>query len=170
MNIFILDKNIEKCARYHCDQHVVKMILESVQMLCTALNKKGFATPYRSTHVKHPCVLWVEESYDNFAWLRNLALALNSEYRFRFEKDTDHRSIAVLREIESYSFDRRGLTEFAQAMPDEYKVPGDAVKAYRQFYTGEKLGFARWSRRNRPRWVDHYMVNSKTSLVNNLVK
>ena len=54
MNIFILDNNIEKCARYHCDQHVVKMILESVQILCTALNKKGMQTPYRSTHVKHP--------------------------------------------------------------------------------------------------------------------
>ncbi|WP_231579463.1 hypothetical protein [Photobacterium iliopiscarium] len=49
MNIFILDHDIEKCAQYHCDQHVVKMILESVQLLCTALNKKGFTTPYKST-------------------------------------------------------------------------------------------------------------------------
>jgi hypothetical protein len=145
------------------------MILESVQMLCTALNKKGYTTPYRSTHVKHPCVLWVEESYDNFTWLRKLALALNNEYRFRFDKDTDHRSIAVLGEIESYNFERRGLTEFAQAMPDKYKVPGDAVEAYRKFYIGEKLGFARWTRRNRPRWVKHSMVNSETSLVNTSV-
>jgi hypothetical protein len=29
------------------DQHVVKMILESAQILCTALNKKGFSTPYK---------------------------------------------------------------------------------------------------------------------------
>mgnify|MGYP001825078254 FL=1 len=84
MNIFILDKDIEKCAQYHCDQHVVKMILESVQMLCTALNKKGFSTPYKSTHMNHPCVLWVEESFDNYSWLKNLSLALNSEYRFRY--------------------------------------------------------------------------------------
>jgi hypothetical protein len=154
MNIFILDNNIEKCARYHCDQHAVKMILESVQILCTALNKKGMQTPYRSTHVKHPCVLWVEESYDNFLWLRELALALNREYRFRFSRQTDHKSIAVLDEISQYEFESTGLTEFAQAMPNEYKVPGNAVLAYRQFYLGEKMRFARWTRRRMPTWIN----------------
>lgn len=153
MNIFILDKDIEKCAQYHCDQHVVKMILESVQMLCTVLNKKGFATPYKSTHVKHPCVLWVELSFENFLWLKNLALALNTEYRFRFERDSDHKSIFALNEISNYNYDNRGLTEFAQAMPDKYKIPGDAVKAYRQFYLGEKMGFAKWTKRSVPEWA-----------------
>lgn len=153
MNIFILDKNIEKCAQYHCDQHVIKMILESVQMLCTALNKKGFTTPYKSTHTRHPCVLWVELSFENFLWLRKLALALNAEYRFRFEKDSDHKSILVLNEISDHSYENRGLTEFAQAMPNQYKIPGDAVKAYRQFYLGEKMGFAKWTRRVVPKWV-----------------
>jgi hypothetical protein len=153
MNIFILDKNIEKCAQYHCDQHVVKMILESMQMLCTALNKKGFTTPYKSTHVKHPCVLWVEESFENFSWLKNLALALNAEYRFRFERDTDHKSISVLAEIANYKYHNRGLTEFAQAMPDKYKIPGDVVKAYRQFYLGEKMKFAKWTKRSTPEWI-----------------
>lgn len=153
MNIFILDNNIEKCARYHCDQHVVKMILESVQIMCTALNKKGMQTPYRSTHVKHPCVLWVEESYDNFLWLRELALALNREYRFRFARETNHKSIEVLGAISDYVFESNGLTEFPQAMPDEYKVPGNAVLAYRQFYLGEKMRFARWTRRRIPAWI-----------------
>lgn len=153
MNIFVLDKRIEKCAQYHCDQHVVKMILESVQMLCTALNKKGFTTPYKSTHVKHPCVLWVEESFDNFSWLQKLAIALNTEYRFRFEKDSDHKSIIVLNEISNYKYDKRGLTEFSQAMPDIYKVPGNAVKAYRQFYLGEKMRFAKWTKRSIPKWA-----------------
>lgn len=156
MNIFILDKEIEKCAQYHCDQHVVKMILESVQMLCTALNKKGFATPYKSTHIKHPCVLWVEESLENFLWLKNLAIALNTEYRFRFERDTDHKSILVLNQISNYNYDNRGLTEFAQAMPDKYKIPGNAVKAYRQFYLGEKMGFAKWTKRSAPGWIHQY--------------
>ncbi len=153
MNIFILDKNIKKCAAYHCDQHVVKMILESVQMLCTALNKKGFTTPYKSTHVKHPCVLWVEESYDNFTWLQNLAIALNDEYAYRYNKKTDHKSMSVLPQIKQHRFESNGLTEFAQAMPDEYKVPGDAVRAYRQFYLGEKMGFATWTRRRKPAWA-----------------
>jgi hypothetical protein len=153
MNIFVLDKDIEKCAQYHCDQHVVKMILESVQMLCTALNKKGFTTPYKSTHLKHPCVFWVEESFENFLWLKNLAFALNTEYQFRYEKDSDHKSISVIHEISNYDYENRGLTEFAQAMPDQYKVPGDAVKAYRQFYRGEKMKFAKWTKRRVPEWV-----------------
>ncbi len=153
MNIFVLDKDIETCAQYHCDKHVVKMILESVQILCTALNKKGFATPYRSTHQKHPCVLWAEASYDNFNWLKNLTLALNDEYRYRFERQNDHKSIAVLSEIDHYGFERRGLTEFAQAMPEEYKVQGSAVEAYRKFYLGEKMHFAKWTRRTVPHWA-----------------
>lgn len=153
MNIFVLDDDIETCARYHCDQHAIKMILESVQLLCTALNKKGFSTPYKSTHIKHPCVLWVEESYDNFEWLVSLTVALNTEYRFRFNKVCDHRSMAVLPQIETFIFERNGLTPFAQAMPDQYKVLGDAVKAYRDFYLGEKMGFAKWTKREVPGWI-----------------
>ena len=153
MNIFILDTNINKCAKYHCDQHVVKMILESVQILCTALNKKGFTTPYKSTHVKHPCVLWAEESYDNFLWLSKLAFLLNDEFKYRYKKTANHRSIKVLDEIKNKKFESLGLTEFAQAMPDQYKVSGDAVSAYRKFYIGEKMKFAKWTRRKPPHWL-----------------
>lgn len=153
MNIFVLDLNIDKCAEYHCDQHAIKMILESVQLLCTALNKKNFSTPYKSTHIKHPCVLWVEESYDNFEWLVQLTLALNSEYKYRFEKTTDHKSISVLPAIEKFTFERAGLTPFPQAMPDQYKVKGDPVQAYRNFYLGEKMKFAKWTKRDIPDWV-----------------
>lgn len=152
MNIFILDTDIQKCAQYHCDQHVVKMILESVQLLCTALNKKGFVTPYKSTHLNHPSVLWVEESYDNFLWLKQLALALNEEYKFRYNKQVDHKSIAVLHSISAHSFPAIGLTRFPQAMPDIYKVQNDAVKAYRRFYIGDKAKFAKWTKRAAPHW------------------
>ena len=153
MNIFVLDRNIKKCAQFHCDQHVVKMILESVQIMCTALNKKGFTTPYKSTHIKHPCVLWAEESYDNFLWLNSLTTALNSEYRYRYQKETDHKSMSVLAEIQSIEYTSNGLTPFAQAMPNEYKVKNNAVSAYRKFYRAEKLNFAKWTRRNPPNWL-----------------
>ena len=152
MNIFVLDPDIELCAQYHCDQHVSKMILESVQIMCTALNKKGFTVPYRPTHTKHPCVLWVEESYDNFLWLGRLAKALNHEYRYRYEKENNHASIKVLDEIAHHGFTSKGLTPFAQAMPDHYKLPGDAVSAYRAFYLGDKHHFANWTRRPAPDW------------------
>ncbi|WP_133406513.1 pyrimidine dimer DNA glycosylase/endonuclease V [Parashewanella tropica] len=153
MNIFILDTNIKKCAQYHCDQHAIKMILESVQLLCTALNKKGFVTPYKSTHMNHPCVLWVEESYDNFEWLRTLAVELNNEYRYRFDKANDHKSISVLPELEEFKYERKGLTPFPQAMPEKYKNINDAVLAYRQFYIGEKMQFAKWTKRKIPFWI-----------------
>lgn len=154
MNIFVLDENIRKCAQYHCDQHVSKMILESAQLLCTTLNKKGFTTPYRSTHMKHPCVVWLEESYDNFLWLEALAGELNREYRWRYRRDRDHASMKVIQEIQPLNYESSGLTAFAQAMPDRYKIPGDAVAAYRAFYRGEKLRFATWTRRKVPEWLN----------------
>ena len=153
MNIFYLDDEITRCAQYHCDQHVVKMILESVQMMCTVLNKMGVPTPYRSTHENHPCVLWVERSFDNFCWLRDLATALNDEYRFRYQRQSDHKSISVLQEISGNRYRSRGLTEFAQAMPEKYKLSGDPVNAYRQFYRYEKMAFAKWTRRSVPAWL-----------------
>ena len=57
MNIFYLDKDPQQAAKYHCDKHVVKMILESAQMLCTVVNEisGGQVTPYKSTHKNHPC-------------------------------------------------------------------------------------------------------------------
>ena len=152
MNIFILDTDIKKCAQYHCDQHVVKMILESVQLLCTALNKKGIVTPYKSTHIKHPCVLWVEESYDNFMWLHDLTIELNREYKYRYNKLDDHKSMATLATIINHSFPAIGLTAFPQAMPAIYKVKDDPVLAYRQFYLGDKAKFAKWTKRNTPEW------------------
>ncbi|MDO6765643.1 pyrimidine dimer DNA glycosylase/endonuclease V [Agarivorans sp. 1_MG-2023] len=154
MNIFILDHDIKRCAQFHCDQHVVKMILESVQMLCTALNKKGFTTPYKSTHLNHPCVLWVEQSYDNFLWLKQLTIELNREYRYRYNKEIDHKSMAVLEKLTEFHYSQKGLTEFAQAMPLEYKQTGDAVEAYRQFYLAEKMSFAKWTKRPMPAWVN----------------
>ena len=153
MNIFVLDENIEKCARYHCDQHVVKMILESTQMLCTTLNKQGVKTPYKPTHANHPCVRWLDQSYTNFQWLKSLALALNTEYRFRYGHDKDHASVRVIRELEPYSYRARGLTPFAQVMPDIYKTDLNPVLAYRAFYVGEKLSFARWTNRPTPSWI-----------------
>lgn len=98
-------------------------------------------------------MLWVEQSYDNFHWLRDLALALNDEYRYRFEKNIDHKSIAVLPVIEKHRYSSIGLTPFVQAMPNQYKVENDGVSAYRNFYRGEKMRFARWTRRPIPEWM-----------------
>lgn len=152
MNIFILDRTIKKCARYHADQHVVKMILEETQILCTVLNENGATTPYRSTHVNHPCVVWAGESRSNWKWLQKLTLFLNEEYQYRYGATSDHRSAAIARDLPLPAIPDRGLTEFVQVMPERYRINGDPVQAYRDYYVGEKSGFARWSRRRTPRW------------------
>jgi len=154
MNLFVLDNNIERCARYHCDQHVVKMILESAQILCSALAIKGYTTPYKPTHQRHPCVLWTAESFDNFIWLRSLAVALNKEYRYRYQRSVDHRSIAIINALSGIIYQRYGRTPFVQAMPEQYRDADDPVAAYRVYYRGEKLRFACWTGRQPPRWID----------------
>lgn len=152
MNIFVLDGDIQKCVEYHADQHVVKMTLESTQMLCTVCRKHGMDAPYKPTHANHPCTLWAGASLENWKWLRFLALSLNEEYKFRFGRRKDHRSATIARELEEPPIENIGLTAFAQAMPEEYRVPGNAVKAYRRFYVAEKAGFATWTKRPVPQW------------------
>jgi len=61
--------------------------------------------------------------------------------------------MAVFDEIQGMKFESIGLTEFPQAMPEQYRVPGDPVQAYRNYYVGEKLPFARWTRRRKPFWI-----------------
>ena len=99
MNIFILDSNITRCAQYHANQHVGKMILESAQMLCAVCHKHGIEVPYKTTHSKHPCTLWAGKSLANWRWLRDLALALNEEFKYRYERVTDHKSADVVRQL-----------------------------------------------------------------------
>jgi hypothetical protein len=152
MNIFVLDTDTRKCAQYHADQHVVKMTLESTQILCTVLTLLGLEAPYKPTHAHHPCVRWAGQSLSNWRWLLGLVFALNAEYRYRFERLQDHRSAQVARSLPTPPIEDIGLTEFAQAMPAIYRVPGDPVQAYRRFYMAEKSRFATWTKRPPPAW------------------
>ena len=152
MNIFVLDKDFRKCARYHCDKHVVKMILESAQILCTVSNLMGLTTPYRSTHIKHLCVKWAMQSIQNWCWLRRLASALNEEFKFRFGHKDNHKAYTIIENLEEPPLPNIGLTEHPQAMPDIYKAPGNPVQAYRNYYVAMKRPFATWKRRRQPKW------------------
>ena len=176
MNIFILDNDIDKCAEYHLDKHIVKMPLESAQMLCTthwiqkylgyvprkinaeerAIIKEAKKTeprpfPYLPTMENHPCTIWVRESLDNYEWLYCLALALNDEYGYRYGKS--HKSVdQVILKLPDIDLPRKGLTPFAQAMPDEYKNE-DAIKAYRKYYYEDKNHIWNWKYRETPEWI-----------------
>ena len=86
MNIFFTDPNPKKCAQYLDNKRVVKMVLESCQMLATAVNERGGNAPYKSTHKNHPSNVWVRESYSNFMWLWRHMTFLAKEYESRYGK------------------------------------------------------------------------------------
>ena len=86
MNIFYLDENPVIASQYHLDKHIVKMPLETAQILCTIHWTKGKEAPYKPTHLKHPCTLWVGESIKNYDWVCELGIALCKEYTYRYGK------------------------------------------------------------------------------------
>lgn len=154
MNIFVVSTDPREAAAMLCDSHVVKMTLESAQLLCMVY-PPGEA-PYRNagSHTRHPCTLWARASRANFTWLVDHGIALSDEYTFRYGKV--HKSRAIIEwcreNSERLTFPAEELTPFAQAMPDEFRGP-DPVAAYRAYYLGRKRSFAKWNRaRGSPDW------------------
>jgi hypothetical protein len=144
MNIFILDRDPKVAATMLCDKHVVKMIVETAQILCTAASKLGHEVPYRPTHAKHPCTIWVGESQSNWNWLIEHGIAMCEEYTRRYNRT--HKTQAVIEWCKSSDISPivdTGLTPFRLSMPDQYKC-NDPIKSYRDYYIGEKSGFAKW--------------------------
>ena len=165
MNLFILSLIPTEAAEAYMDKHVNKILLEAVQMLCTAMRVLVPDTPinddlYKQAHLNHPVSIWVRESRDNFIWTLDLVEALHEEWRFRYSHPETklHRSYAVAQLLrrhvprdELFPCPRAGLTPFALAMPDEYKArSGNAVESYRAYYMSpEKRRIAAW-KKNRP--------------------
>jgi hypothetical protein len=163
MNIFVLDKNPKKCAEMTCDRPIIKMPLESAQMICTTHHlfpntSVKYDIPYKQTHVNHPCTKWVRSSLSNYKWLVELTRELNNEYKFRYNKDNDHKSWDKIKDLPLPNIPDIGMTVWARAMPDELKITGknktytDIVKSYRNYYNVKKSAFAKWKNRGKPRW------------------
>ena len=170
MNVFALHSNPKMAAVYHCDKHVVKMILESAQILSTVHqispgehSEKIASNLYRQTHQRHPCVLWALQSQGNYDWLVQLSFALNAEFRYRYGKTVDHASVRVLNAVKStypsFGEVNPALRPFALTMPAEARLRGDgnhsiqeAVDSYRNYYRLEKRAIAQWTGRPKPHW------------------
>lgn len=154
MNIFYVDKNPILAARYLCDKHVVKMVLETTQLLCS--NNTVFQ-PYKPTHINHPCAKWAFLCIANYNWLTSHGLELCKEYTFRYGKihkcqqyleklATQHQSLAPDYFVQ--------FTEPPQCMPDECKIWHDTVMAYRNYYNQIKSVTikCKWTKRVIPDW------------------
>ena len=150
MNIFVIDKNPRKAARQLCDRHVVKMALETAQLLSTVSHQKGFKAPYKASHQKHPCTIWAGKSLGNWRWLVAHGLAICDEYTRRYGRVHKSREVNAWCANLPVKFDRKNRTPFAQAMPPQYRNPC-AVTAYRAYYRGEKAYFANW-KSEVPKW------------------
>ena len=189
MNIFVLDKSPELAAAYHCDKHVVKMILESGQMLCTAHWTLGLESlgkqindfkrlrdaksyilenldstklpPWSMSHVRHPCTVWTSESSENYFWHMRLMRALLDEYTYRYDKK--HKAEEAydwLLKGPPKNIKNIGPTDHPQCMPDECKVINDPVAGYRNYYLKHKAYMAKWKKGNTPTWWK-YEIESK---------
>ena len=159
MNIFVLDWDVKKCAEYHNDKHVVKMILETAQLLCGVhhMTEQPTNPPYKLSHKNHPCAIWTRESLSNYLYLCDLGLELCKEYTYRYGRR--HKSQDVIEWcVTNKPFIKDiGFTMPPKAMPDEYKVM-DVVESYRNYYIGAKKDFCVWKNRDVPEWFSNTEV------------
>jgi hypothetical protein len=186
LNIFYLDNDPKVCAEMHVDKHCVKMILEYAQLLSTAhrvldgtqhvgVSKTGrrrtvLALPdarddvlYSATHINHPSAVWVRQSRANYNWLVSLFDELCKEYTYRYGKT--HKTSAL---IDHLTYGPRNIsvvksfTEPTPAMPDQYKVPGNSIQSYKNYYNGEKQRMFSWKKRDTPGWINK--INNEESI------
>ena len=184
MNLFLIDLILEQSVASLCDKHVVKMIVESAQMLSTAHrmldgeetkrpSKSGKRmvkywvhpndhmenTLYKAVHMGHPCTVWTMQSVANYIWHYHHFKALCIEYRFRYGKthSTETLLTDVLRDApRNINYDEK-LTPFALAMTHEPQCihEGEPVRSYQEYYQTKQDRFKMvWTRRQIPEWFN----------------
>ena len=153
MNIFVTDPCPVQSARNLPDKHIVKMPLETCQMLSIIYSDwyygvgklyKQDGTPYRTSHGafrNHPCTQWAAATRYNLAWLIKHGLALCDEYTARYNKvhtcqDVIQQAERIYRSIFSDTIDAyHEVTDFTRAMPEDIKFDTtiDTITAYKRY-------------------------------------
>ncbi len=154
MNIFVTSDCYMTCAKELCDKHVVKMILESGQMLSTAHRLcNGFQdNVYKTAYKNHPCTIWTRRTSDNYIWHYNLWLCMCHEYKFRYNKI--HTTYTKL--VDYLCYIPKGIpfykmTSFPCCMPDEYKIYDCVHANYRHFICNKPFKRV-WTKTAEPLW------------------
>ena len=154
MNIFVTNQCPIQSARNLPDKHIVKMPLETCQMLAIIYSDwyygvgklyKKDGTPYRTAHGafrKHPCTIWAAANQYNLAWLITHGLALCEEYTERYGKvPTCYDVLIQAGDIYNNCFDEswseayHKVTDFTRAMPEDIKFDTtiDTITAYKRY-------------------------------------
>jgi hypothetical protein len=152
MNIFVLDQSPAIAASYHCDQHIHKMILESAQMLSTAMHTwyphlSGYL--YKPAHPNHPCTIWISANKENAFWVAELMYHLN---QIRLDLGSnDHASMFIYTMFHN-NYDYMPGTkqdDFIFAGPLQYKLRPD-LDIYQKYQEYYKLKQKLWLDTKRP--------------------
>jgi hypothetical protein len=178
MNIFYIDKDPVQAAQWMVDKHVVKMILESAQLLCTAhrlldgietLGKSATGRNvkrwlladarepvlYSATHINHPSAVWCRKSVENYNWLADHMFALLNEYTHRYNKH--HKvegDLSYMLQSPPHNLKEYDMTEMPSAMANEYKISDDPLVNYRNYYKVGKTRMHKWTNRQPPEWIN----------------
>lgn len=159
MNIFFVDSCPIKSAIHLHNRHCVKMVLESAQLLSTVRVMFGDNDTrlYKPTHVNHPSTKWIRTSLENYLWLLQHFVALLNEYTYRYGRPHACLKLLQVLALPINGFPEQGLTKFALAMPDEFKVD-DPVQSYRNYYLGKKIQNNFWTKR-KPEELDSWLTD-----------
>jgi len=182
MNIFFIDKDPRIAAQMQCDKHVVKMVIESAQMLSTAhrlldgiehfeetangrkirrwrLEDEREDVLYKAVHMNHPCTIWTRKNSANYFWHYEHFIALCDEYTYRYGKThaTDTQLRNPLSRLPKNIALADKITMPALAIEESCKANLDPVECYRRFYETKQNRFdMRWSGRHVPEWFHFY--------------
>jgi hypothetical protein len=179
VNIFYIDEDPIVAAQWMVDKHVVKMILESAQLLSTAhrildhsvirtykpegktrmkteyvLNDARDNVLYQATHINHPSAVWCRESVENYNWLVEHFFALMSEYTHRYSKvHKCQGDLSYMLQSPPNNLKKYDMTPMPSCMDDKYIVSNDPVVNYRNYYKLGKVSIHNWKNRNPPEWI-----------------
>ena len=183
MKIFYVNSDPEVAARSMVDRHVVKMILETAQLLSTAhrvidgeeyvgqtqtgrkakrwrLSGNADAIMYAATHINHPSAVWVRENSANYNWLYDHLLALGREYTYRYGRThlTIDKLKDILKDAPANITQSKVMTKMPSCMDKQYIVSLDPIINYRNYYNYGKTDLLRWSNRPPPQWIDGTVI------------
>ena len=170
MNIFVTDPSPIFSARCLPDKHIVKMPLETCQMLSIVCSDKwghGYGElhrldgqPYKTekgAFRNHPCTIWANDSIINTWWLLAHGIALCQEYTHRYGKV--HSCEKTILEAGSIIPLHKPTTpsSFTRAMPDEYKhdTSIDTFTAYKNYISSKPWASSNYLRdpSRKPNWI-----------------
>lgn len=158
MNLFILDKCPTVAAQFNCNRHVVKIILEAVEMMGYAYNPDNFVLPgfsHKRPHYNHPMSKWVRCSKENFNWTLEHAFGLCHEYTYRYEKIHAYQKHIEWISSNMPSIENSNQTDWPRCFGkwSGVIIPTEsAVEDYRKYYIVAKRNFVAWKKRETPHW------------------